>query len=73
MKYFAHSTFLVALLMTLLTSCSPKQSSSNSLQLIAGKYFSMRQQSPTQYVGIVKLKTESLLATAGSENGKLVM
>jgi minor extracellular serine protease Vpr len=33
----------------------------------------MRQQSPTQYVGIVKLKTESLLATAGSENGKLVI
>ncbi len=59
--------------LALLSSCAPKNSSQSSLGLIASKYFSMRQQSPTQYVGIVQLTHPALLAEAQTVEGKPVI
>lgn len=59
--------------LALLSSCAPKNSTSNSIDLIASKYFSMRQQTATTYIGIVQLKLPALLAEAQTVNGKAVV
>ncbi|AUN97029.1 serine protease [Bacteriovorax stolpii] len=69
MKYSAS----LLLSLALLASCAPKNSNQSSLDLIASKYFSMRQQTPTQYVGIVQLSHPALLAEAQTVDGKPVI
>lgn len=60
--------------LALLSSCAPKNSSqSSSLDVIASKYFSMRQQTATTYIGIVQLSHPALLAEAQTVNGKAVI
>lgn len=59
--------------LALLASCAPKNANQSSLSLIASKYFSMRQQTPTQYVGIVQLSQPALLAEAQTVDGKAVI
>jgi minor extracellular serine protease Vpr len=58
--------------LALLASCAPKNHSQNTGSILS-RYFSMRQQSPTTYVGIVQLEQPALLSTATKENGKLVV
>jgi len=65
------SIALVAL--ALLASCAPKGPSQKNSGSILSRYFSMRQQTPTQYVGIVQLENPALLTTATRENGKLIV
>jgi minor extracellular serine protease Vpr len=64
---------LSLLSLSLVTSCSPKSSTFSDLKMVAGNYFSIRQQLPTTYIGIVKLKSAPLLETAIIENGKTVI
>ena len=59
--------------LTLLASCAPKNAAQNAANLIAGKYFSMRQQSPTTYVGLVQLNHPALLSVAQTVDGKAVV
>lgn len=59
--------------LALLSSCAPKNSNQNPLEVIASKYFSMRQQTATTYIGIVQLKLPALLAEAQTVNGKAVV
>lgn len=60
--------------LALLSSCAPKNSSHSSpLDLIASKYFSMRQQTATTYIGIIQLSHPALLAEAQTVNGKAVV
>ncbi len=59
--------------LALFTSCAPKNSNQSTLDLIAGKYFSMRQQTPTQYVGILQLTSPALLVNAKIEKGVAVI
>lgn len=59
--------------LTLLASCAPKNSNQSSLDLITSKYFSMRQQSPTVYVGLIQLTQPALLAEAETVDGKAVI
>ncbi len=59
--------------LTLLASCAPKNAAQNAADLIAGKYFSMRQQSATTYVGIVQLAHPALLSAAQTVDGKAVV
>ena len=66
------STSLI-LLLALLTSCAPKNSNQSTLKLIASKDFSMRQQEPTEYIGLVQLTTPALLAEAITVDGKAVI
>lgn len=61
------------LTMALLSSCAPQGPSSKSKGLIAGNYFSMRNQTPTLYVGMIQLKLPSLLSVAKTVNGKAVI
>lgn len=72
MKY---SSLLILTLSSfaLLTSCAPKNSKQSSFDLISSKYFSMRQQTPTQYVGIVQLTNPALLVDAKIENGVAII
>lgn len=70
MKYT--STYLAVLALAL-ASCAPKGPSQSNNQSILSKYFSMRQQTPTTYVGIIQLKNPALLSTATHEEGKLVI
>lgn len=68
------SVAIVMSLALMATSCAPKNSSnSNSLDVIASKYFSMRQQSETTYIGIVQLSLPALLAEAQTVNGKAIV
>ena len=59
--------------LALLTSCAPKNSSQSPLDLIASKYFSMRQQTTTQYIGIIQLELPALLAMAQIKDGKAII
>ena len=63
----------IILTLALLTSCAPKNSNQSTFDLITGKYFSMRQQAATQYIGIVQLSTPALLAEAETVDGKAVI
>jgi minor extracellular serine protease Vpr len=63
----------LVLILALATSCAPKNSNQSSLGLIASKYFSMRQQSPTQYVGMIQLTNPALLSQAQTVDGKAVI
>jgi minor extracellular serine protease Vpr len=63
----------ILMTMALLTSCAPSGQKSSSTGLIASNYFSMRQQSPTQYLGMVQLQLPALLAVAQTVNGKAVI
>jgi minor extracellular serine protease Vpr len=63
----------ILMTMALLASCAPSGQKSSSTGLIASNYFSMRQQSPTQYLGMVQLKLPALLAVAKTVNGKAVV
>lgn len=65
-----------ALMISLLLSagCAPKNDSVQSpANLIASKYFSMRPQQASKYIGIVQLKIPALLTTAKTTNGKTVV
>ncbi|MGZ3786921.1 MAG: S8 family serine peptidase [Bacteriovorax sp.] len=62
---------LLILTLALATSCAPKNS--GKLGLILGNYFSMRQQAPTPYVGLVQLQLKPLLADAQIVDGKAVI
>jgi len=72
-NYMKLSAAIVMSLAVLATSCAPKNSTNSSLDVIASKYFSMRQQTETVYVGIVQLSLPALLAEAQTENGKPVI
>ncbi len=67
----------ILLALVLLSACAPKSSSQHSSQknsnTILGRYFSMRQQTPTQYVGIVQLQLPALLASAQIKAAKVVV
>lgn len=67
------SAAIVMSLAVLATSCAPKNSTNSSLDVIASKYFSMRPQTETLYVGIVQLSLPALLAEAQTENGKPII
>lgn len=62
------------LTLALVTSCAPsnskKDSSNSPLNLFTSKYFSMRQQTATQYVGIIQLQNPALLSVAQTVDGK---
>ena len=66
-------TASLILSLTLLASCSPKNSNQSALNLLTGKYFSMRQQAAAEYIGIVQLSTPALLAEAETVDGKAVI
>lgn len=61
------------LTLALLASCAPKAPTAKNPQSILSRYFSMRQQTPTTYVGIVQLQLPALLTSAQTENGKVVV
>jgi len=63
---------VLALTLALAVSCAPKNQSGKS-GFILSDYFSMRQQTPTTYVGLVQLQLPALLANAKMENGKAVI
>ncbi len=65
------SSLIVAL--ALLASCAPKGPSETKSGTILSRYFSMRQQTPTQYVGLIQLELPALLSTAKTEEGKVVV
>lgn len=55
----------------ILSSCSPKAPQS-VLKILSSDYFSMRQQTPTIYMGLIQLHSPSLLSIAKKDsNGKL--
>ncbi len=62
---------LLLLTLALATSCAPKHEGLSGLVL--GDYFSMRQQTPTTYVGLVQLQLPALLSNAQVVNGKAVI
>ncbi len=61
------------LALALLASCAPRGSSQKDPNPILSRYFSMRQQTPTQYVGILQLQLPALLTSAQTEKGKVVV
>jgi minor extracellular serine protease Vpr len=64
--------FLVlGLTLALAASCAPKNSGKNGFVL--SDYFSMRQQTPTTYVGLIQLQLPALLADAKIVDGKAVI
>ena len=67
------SVLIIMSIALLSTSCAPKNSTNSSKGLIASKYFSMRQQTETLYVGLVQLSLPALLAEAQTVNGKPVI
>ncbi len=62
---------LLLITLALVSSCAPKNSGKPGL--ILGDYFSMRQQTPTTYVGLVQLQLPALLASAQMVDGKAVI
>ncbi len=56
-------------LLSVTTSCAPRNHSVLE-KLISGDYFSMRQQTPTHYVGLIQLNSPALLSNAKIINGK---
>lgn len=65
---------LLLLILSLASSCAPKNSNDNKdLRTILGNIFSTRQQTPTQYVGLIQLKLPALLAQAQIQDGKPVI
>ncbi len=61
-------------LSTIITSCDSKNSLRTSLiNIKSGKYFSMRQQTETTYVGVIQLSLPSLLSVAKTVNGKPII
>jgi minor extracellular serine protease Vpr len=67
------SALLILTLALLATSCAPKNSAQSTFDLITGKYFSMRQQGPTDYIGIIQLSNPALLAVAETVDGKAII
>ncbi len=71
MKKLSLNIIVLVLTSTLFTSCAPKHS--NKSGLVLSDYFSMRQQTPTPYVGLIQLKLNPLLADAKIVDGKAVI
>lgn len=68
--------FQRALLASLLVmaGCSGTNQDSNKIaKLVSGNYFSMRQQTPADYIGIIQLSSPALLSNAKNQNGKIVL
>lgn len=67
--------FQRALLASLLVmaGCSGTNQDSKIAKLVSGNYFSMRQQTPTDYIGIIQLNSPALLSNAKNQNGKIVV
>lgn len=63
---------VLALTLALAVSCAPKNPLTSG-RFVLSDYFSMRQQTPTTYVGLVQLQLPALLANAKIENGKAVI
>jgi minor extracellular serine protease Vpr len=61
-------------LLTMMISCSKGTSDKGIVaKILAGDYFSMRQQGSTTFIGIIQLKNPSLLKDAKIVNGKAVI
>ncbi len=71
MKNLSSLISVLALTLALATSCAPKNS--GKLGLILGNYFSMRQQTPAPYVGLIQLQLNPLLKDAQIVDGKAVI
>lgn len=63
---------ILTLTLALAVSCAPKNQSGKT-GFILSDYFSMRQQTPTTYVGLIQLQQPALLASAKVEGGKAVI
>lgn len=58
----------------LMAGCSAtNQDSNKKAKLVSGNYFSMRQQGPTDYIGIIQLSSPALLSTAKLKDGKAIV
>ena len=65
---------LLFLVLILGASCAQKGSDQSTLtKILSGNYFSMRQQTPTPYVGLIQLQLPALLAGAQMVDGKAVI
>jgi minor extracellular serine protease Vpr len=62
---------LILLTLALAVSCAPKNSGKGGFVL--SDYFSMRQQTPTTYVGMIQLQLPALLSDAQIVDGKAVI
>lgn len=68
------STIIIFILpFSFLLSCAPKTKNQGSVDILAGKFFSMRQQTPNQYIGILQLESPALLASSPMVSGKIVI